>query len=158
MLRKIYDLFEENFVCLLFLLIFLLMVVGVFLRYVFGISFAWNIELVRYSFVWLTFVGAAYARKTDSHIRIDLFANFVKRRTPRWTYAALWSFTKVLIVTFLVLLIFLSVTLSLRSWRFKSQAMQISQFFLYISVGVGSLMYAIREIVDTASKMKRGEF
>lgn len=158
MVKKIYDLFEENFVCLLFLLIFLLMVVGVFLRYVFSISFAWNIELVRYSFVWLTFIGAAYARKTDSHIKIDLFSNFVKRGAPRWVYTLLWLVSRVIIITFLAFLVYLSVTLSMRSWRFKSQAMQISQFYLYISVGIGSFMYTIREIVDTALKMKRGEF
>jgi len=158
MLKKMYELFEENFVCLLFLLIFFLMVVGVILRYVFGISFAWNIELVRYSFVWLTFIGAAFARKTDSHIKIDLFSNFVKRSAPRWVYTLLWLFTKAVIIVFLLLLVYFSVNLSIRSWRFKSQAMQISQSFLYISVGIGTTMYVVREIVDSVLKIKRGDF
>ncbi len=158
MLKRIFELFEEYFVCLLFLEIFLLMVVGVFLRYVFGISFAWNIELVRYSFVWLTFIGASFARKTDSHIRIDLFVLFLKRRAPRWVNVLLWFVTKAVVVVFLLLLVHFSVNLSVRSWRFKSQAMQISQSFLYISVGLGAFMYVMREIVDSVLKIRRGDF
>ena len=47
---------------------------------------------------------------------------------------------------FLGALIVLGVELAVRSWRFTSQAMQISQFFLYISVPVGAAMFLYREI------------
>ena len=157
-MKKIYEIFEEGLACSFFILIFLLLVVGVLLRFVFGISFAWNIELTRYSFVWLTFVGAAYARRTDSHIRIDLFYNFLKKKAPSWFFRVFWLFTKVIVIAFLFLMIYYSVTLSINSWRFKSQAMQMPQSFLYISVGLGALMFVGREIVDTIKKLSRGEF
>ena len=53
-------------------------------RYVFNFSVAWNIELSRYTFVWLTFVGAAFVRKQESHIKIEILFNVVNKKTfPR---------------------------------------------------------------------------
>lgn len=158
MVKRIYDLFEEYFTCSFFLLIFLLMVGGVILRYGFGISFAWNIELARYSFVWLTFIGAAYVRRDDGHIKIDLFSNYLKRKLSRRGRLIFWTGTRLVGIVYLALLIYFSYTLSFRSWRFKSQAMQIPQFFLYISVGIGALMYILREITESVKKLKQGEF
>jgi TRAP-type C4-dicarboxylate transport system permease small subunit len=158
MIKKFYDLFEESFTCVFFLIIFLLMVVGVFLRYVFGISFSWNIELARYSFVWLTFIGAAYVRSDDGHIKIDLFSAFLRRKLSPKGRLVYWVGMKLVIIAYLGLMIYFSYVLSVRSWRFKSQAMQMPQSFLYISVGLGSLMYILREIIDSIKKFKRGEF
>ena len=158
MLSKIFNAFEEYFACALFLLIFALMVVGVVLRYCFSISFAWNIELSRYSFVWLTFVGASYARKNDTHIKIDLFYNLLRKRIPNWLHIVFWVSIKVLIIAYLLFLVYLSVQLSVRSWRFKSQAMQISQSYLYISVALGSAMFVGREIIDCVKKLRSGNY
>jgi hypothetical protein len=61
-LKRTYDVMEEAVCVFFFLLIFLLMNLGVFGRYLFDVSFEWNIELCCYSFVWLTFLGAASGR------------------------------------------------------------------------------------------------
>ena len=158
MLKKFYENFEEIIVCAFFLLIFLLLVMGVILRYWFSISFAWNIELSRYSFVWLTFVGAAYVRKNDSHIKIDLFANYIKKKLPGSGAALYWIATKLVTIVYLVLLVYFSYLLTIQTWRFKSQAMQMPQSFLYVSVGLGALMYLGREIIDSVKRFKRREF
>ena len=158
MLKKIYENFEELCVCAFFLLIFLLLVMGVFFRYLFNLSFSWNIELCRYSYVWLTFIGAAYVRKNDGHIKIDLFANYIKPKLPGSGAAIYWAVTKLLTIVYLGLLAYFSYLLSIQTWRFKSQAMQMPQTFLYISVGLGALMYLGREIIDSVKKFKRREF
>ena len=158
MLKKFYAKFEEIFVCTFFLLIFLLLVVGVVFRYFFGLSFSWNIELSRYSFVWLTFIGAAYVRSNDGHIKIDLFANFIKKKLPRSGVVLYWIAAKLITAVYLLLLIYFSYLLTVRTWRFKSQAMQMPQSFLYVSVGLGSLMFLGREIIDSVKKFRRGEF
>ena len=157
-MKKAYENFEELLVCVLFLLIFLLLVIGVIFRYFFGISFSWNIELCRYSYVWLTFVGAAYVRKNDGHIKIDLFSNYIKPILPGSGAAVYWIVTKLLTLVYLVLLVYFSYLLSVQTWRFKSQAMQMPQTFLYISVGLGAVMYLGREIIDSAKRFERREF
>ena len=69
--------------CFFFLLIFILMSMQVFTRYLFGITFAWNEEMARYTFVWLTFIGAAYARKQKAHIRIEIVYEIINKRLSK---------------------------------------------------------------------------
>jgi TRAP-type C4-dicarboxylate transport system permease small subunit len=149
MLKKIYENFEEILTCSFFLLMFLLLVAGVILRFCFSISFAWNIELSRYTLVWLAFVGAAYVRRSDGHIKIDLFSNYLQERLPPFGVAVYRIAAKLISVVYLALLVYFSYQLSIQTWRFKSSAMQIPQSFLYISVGLGALMYLGREILDS---------
>jgi TRAP-type C4-dicarboxylate transport system permease small subunit len=158
MWKKLYANFEEILVCALFLLIFVLLVGGVILRYGFSISFSWNIELCRYAFVWLTFVGAAYVRRDDGHIKIDLFANYIKKKLPVSGVAFYWIVTRLVTVVYLGVMVYFSFLLSMQTWRFKSQAMQMPQTFLYISVTLGLLMYLVREIIDTVRKLKSKVF
>ena len=79
---RLYDLFEESIPILFFSVIFFFMVFEVFTRYLFDISHAWNIELCRYSFVWLSFAGAAYLRRENGHIRIEFLMNYLDRTLP----------------------------------------------------------------------------
>jgi TRAP-type C4-dicarboxylate transport system permease small subunit len=146
MLYKIYDKFEESIALIFFLLIFGLMTMGVFNRYLFGNTFAWNIELCRYSFVWLTFVGAAFVRKQDAHIKIEILFNYINRKLSPGSQKAIWVIKEILTIAFLIQLIYFGFILANKTWRFKSQAMQIPQFFLYISVTVGAILYLLREI------------
>ncbi len=151
-----YDRLEEGLPMLFFLLIFGLMTVGVFLRYLFGFSFAWNVELVRYSFVWLTFAGAAYVRRTGSHIKIEIIFVALDRVLPPAGRMIVWAIKELLILTFLILLIVLSRELADRSRAFMSQAMQLSQYYLYISVAVGAIMFMLREIPDAVRTFRKG--
>lgn len=155
MLRKIYDLFEEAISLFFFLLIFLLMSLSVVNRYLFDHAFPWNIELCRYSFVWLTFVGAAYVRKIDQHIKIDLLFNQVNARLSRRSRKFIWWFKEILTLSFFVMLIYLGWVIATKTWRFRSQAMQIPQSFLYVSVCVGACLYTIREIIESSRSYRK---
>ena len=146
MLKRMYDTFEEGISAGLFLLIFLLMTTQIITRYIFNFSTSWNIELSRYTFVWLTFVGAAYVRRQNSHIKIEILFNYVDRKLPPGARKGFWLLKQVLSLLYLIALIWLGYVLANKSIRFKSQAMQISQFYLYISVTVGACMYLYREI------------
>lgn len=145
-LKRAYDVTEEAVCISFFLLIFFLMNLGVFGRYFFDISFEWNIELCSYSFVWLTFLGAAYVQKKYAHIKVEFFYLGVARRLPPAWRQVLYLLRELIVLGFLCALVVLGLQLAVRSWRFMSQAMQISQFFLYVSVPLGAAMYLYREI------------
>lgn len=155
MFKKAYDRFEESISLFFFLLIFVLMTVGVFNRYLFKYSFPWNIELCRYSFVWLTFVGAAYVRKLDLHIKLDMLFNLINGRLPDRYRKIIWWFKEILTMTVFMLLIYLGWVIATKTWRFRSQAMNIPQSFLYISVSVGACLYTIREILESHRSYKK---
>jgi TRAP-type C4-dicarboxylate transport system permease small subunit len=144
--NRIYDIFEESIPFVFFSIIFFFMVFNVLTRYLFDTSYPWNIELCRYSFVWLTFAGAAYLRREDSHIRIEFVSHFLDRKLPLWARRGIWLLKEILTVGFLIVLVYHGFILANKTWRFKSQAMQIPQFYLYISVTVGGLLYLFREI------------
>jgi TRAP-type C4-dicarboxylate transport system permease small subunit len=143
---RIYDLFEEYIAYAFFSIIFFLMVFGVVTRYFFDTSYPWNIELCRYSFVWLTFAGAAYLRKENAHIRIEFIINFLNRKLPPWARKGIWLLKETLTIGFLIVLVYYGFILANKTWRFRSQAMQVPQFYLYISTSVGGLLYLIREV------------
>jgi TRAP-type C4-dicarboxylate transport system permease small subunit len=155
LLKRVSDVFEERISAFLFIFIFILMAMQVFTRYVLHFSFSWNIELIRYVFVWLTFFGAAFVRKENEHIKIEIFFNFINNKAPNWMQKIMWIFKKILTIAFLVCLIYLGYLLANNSIRFKSQAMQISQFYLYISVTVGGLFYLLREICESIKECKK---
>jgi len=155
---RIYDIFEEYIGHVFFSLIFILMVFGVVTRYLFHTSYPWNIELCRYSFVWLTFAGAAYLRRENAHIRIEFVINYLNRKLPPWGRMVIWLFNEILTIGFLIALIYFGFILANKTWRFKSQAMQIPQFYLYISASFGGLLYLYREILETIHHLKTNLF
>jgi len=152
--NRIYDIFEESIPFVFFSIIFFFMVFNVLTRYLFDTSYSWNIELCRYSFVWLTFTGAAYLRKENGHLRIEFVSHFLDRKLPLWARWGLWLVSEMLTVGFLIVLVYYGFILADKTWRFKSQAMQIPQFFLYISVPVGALLYLFREIPGAIREFK----
>ena len=148
MFKNWYNKIEEYIPLVFFLFIFFLMATQVFTRYILNYTLPWNIELCRYTFVWLTFVGAAYVRKMDSHIKIEIFFNYVYGKIPLNQQKIIWLLKESVTLLYLVALIIFGYILAYKSRRFMSQAMQISQFFLYISVSVGIVFFLIREIQD----------
>lgn len=155
-IRRFHDVFEEALPTICFFAIFLTMCVGVLYRYVFRLSFAWNVEFSLWSFVWLTFVGSAKVRKTNSHIKIDIVYGVLERRMSPTVRMITWLAKELIIVGFLVLLVILSYELAVRSWAFRSQAMQWRQSYLYISVGFGALLFLLREVPDAVRTFRRG--
>lgn len=74
-MKKIDDIIGKILYYFLGFLMFTMVVVvsaQVISRYLFSSPFTWTEELGRYVFVWLTFLGMAYAVKTGGHIALDL--------------------------------------------------------------------------------------
>jgi TRAP-type C4-dicarboxylate transport system permease small subunit len=52
---------------------------NVVLRYAFNAPIAWGDELTQFAFIWLVFLGAVAAMKTDSHYSLTLLIDNVPR-------------------------------------------------------------------------------
>lgn len=53
---------------------------GVVLRYVFNYAFSWTEEVVRYSIVWLVFLGGSIAARRGAHISMDIAVVYLPPR------------------------------------------------------------------------------
>jgi len=86
------------------------MAVEVLRRELFSYSSIWGEEIVRYSFIYLAWIGAAVAVKERAHIRIDVLMHYVGPRPKALLYilgdlvmfivalvALYWSFETVLV-------------------------------------------------------------
>jgi len=62
------------------------MAVEVLRREVFAYSSVWGEEIVRYSFIYLVWIGAASAVRERAHIRIDVIFEFCSMRTKALLY------------------------------------------------------------------------
>jgi TRAP-type C4-dicarboxylate transport system permease small subunit len=73
---------------------------------------------------------------------------------PRSGQIALQILKQLLTIGFLLQLIYFGYILADRSWRFRSQAMQIPQFYLYISVVIGAALFLVRELQAIGRRIK----
>ncbi|MDR1964801.1 MAG: TRAP transporter small permease [Planctomycetaceae bacterium] len=61
----------EWILVLLFVFIVVVMIISIFYRYVLNDSLSWSDEVIRFSFVWFTFLGSVIVFRDNTHIRID---------------------------------------------------------------------------------------
>lgn len=76
--------FEKFFLIFVHAAIFVLVVVGVILRYVFNDPLTWSEELIVALFTWMVFIAAAAALRTHMHIRIDVMAPIYASPKMKW--------------------------------------------------------------------------
>ena len=85
-LRRI-DRDAERWLLLMFyVMLVITMAIEVLRREVFSYSSIWGEEIVRYSFIYLAWIGAAAAVKERAHIRIDVLMHYLGPRPKALLY------------------------------------------------------------------------
>lgn len=74
---------EENAIAILLGLMTLVTFVNVVLRYVFGASLIWGLEVVVILFAWLVILGVSYCVKVTAHLGVDAVTNLFPPRGRR---------------------------------------------------------------------------
>ena len=69
----------------LFLMLFLLNIVRIVMRYIWGISWIWIPDLSRFLFIWIVFLGAAVLVGKNEHMLMDFFLGKMKPAHRRIT-------------------------------------------------------------------------
>jgi len=78
-LRLLDDNAERWLLLIFYVLIVVTIGVEVFRRFVLSYFSSWGEEAVRYSFIYLAWIGASSAVKDRAHIRIDVILSFLSR-------------------------------------------------------------------------------
>ena len=120
----------------------LVTVLQVLFRFVLKAPLAWTEETARYSFIWMTFVGASLASKNASHIRVDMLENAlhgVPKQVIYWGCQLIFlSFT----LTMTVVGIGMIQTLNAKPQ--VSPAMKMPMQYLYAALPVGMGLCSFR--------------
>ena len=129
------------------LLAFYVMLVGtmfieVVRREVFSYSSIWGEEIVRYSFIYLAWIGAASAVKERGHIRIDVVMHYLPPRLK----ALLYMFGDLVMFAVAVVALIYSYETVHVSWKFGSvtHGLRISQVWFLSAVPFGFALIMFR--------------
>ena len=129
------------------LLVFYVMLVGtmfieVVRREVFSYSSIWGEEIVRYSFIYLAWIGAAAAVKERGHIRIDVLMHYV----PQTVKSLLYILGDIVMFIVALVAIYWSWETVYVSWKFGSvtHGLRISQTFFLFAVPFGFSLVVMR--------------
>ncbi|MEY8827277.1 TRAP transporter small permease [Sedimentitalea sp. XS_ASV28] len=101
---------ERWLLLVFYVMLVITMAIEVIRRELFAFSSIWGEEIVRYSFIYLAWIGAAAAVKERAHIRIDVILHYLGPRAKALIYmfgdlvmfivalvALYWSFETVLV-------------------------------------------------------------
>lgn len=125
--------------------------IEVLCRYFLFIPIAWAEELTRYLFIWLTYIGSAYALYDGSQIEIDVFQQLIEKSRMKGKQKALKALrTLSLVSTFLFLSffgkIFFDYMLGIWHTAQTTPTMGIPMGYVYLPVFIGTVMGAYHEI------------
>lgn len=105
-------------------------------RYFFSKTYMGTMELIRYTMVWVSMLGAACAFISLDHVSVNLLGGYLSRR--------MWAKVRILgnfLLGFFMLAMFLGgIEIGLRNWHQTSMGLRIPMFFPYLAIPVGSLL------------------
>ena len=94
---------EERIIAVLLCIMVLMVAAQVLSRYIFHTSLSHTEELVRYFFVWVTFLGIAAAVARKKHLSVAVASSFLPEKFVKWTHivsgVCAVLFTAVVLVT-----------------------------------------------------------
>lgn len=142
---RIIDRNAERWLLLVFYtMLVVTMFVEVLRRELLSYSSIWGEEIVRYSFIYLAWIGAAAAVRQRGHIRIDVLMQYVGPRTK----AALYIFGDLVMFAVSLVAFYWSLETVLVSAKFGSvtHGLRISQVWFLTAVPLGFGLVMLRLI------------
>ncbi|WP_439122288.1 TRAP transporter small permease [Marivita sp.] len=133
--RKV-DRDAERWLLLIFyVMLVVTMAIEVLRREIFSYSSIWGEEIVRYSFIYLAWIGAAAAVKERAHIRIDVVMHYLGPRAK----ALLYIFGDLVMFGVAIIAFYWSLETVHVSWTFGSvtHGLRISNVWFLMAVPLG---------------------
>ena len=127
-----------------YILLVATMAVEVLRREVFAYSSIWGEEIVRYSFIYLAWIGAASAVRERAHIRIDVIMHYLGPRMK----ALLYMLGDLVMLAVALVALYWSFESVAVSWKFGSvsHGLRISMVWFLMAVPVGFTLVVARLI------------
>lgn len=136
---------------ILFLVIIIVTVAGVFTRYILDSPLIWSDELARFSLIWMIFLGAGVVSFKDSHLIVDFIFEYV----PEKVGSFLKTFSFVVVLAFLITLVVFSIDLLRVAGYNTSPALEIPLSFWRGSVVAGAILMIIAMIYNQIKRYKK---
>ena len=116
--------------------------VQVFRRYVLQNSLDWSEELARYFFIWAVYIGCSFATKEDRHLEVTILRHVNGGKWAKPITAIAYGLT--IIFCGCVAVWGTQMVLFLMGTGQKTQALEISMFWIYIAIPLGMGLMCLR--------------
>lgn len=145
--------FEPILMLVLSMSIIILICTQVVLRFFFGAGFAWGEEFATFMFVWVAFIGIAYASRNNRHIGM----NYLRMVLPEKPRKVLMILVDVMVVILLVVLAQAALKNHADIIKFneKATSMDISINWLYNAALSGYFLILFRTVQSFIWKVRR---
>jgi len=142
--KKIFNNLEEYILMFLLVSISFLLGFQIIFRYVIKSSLSWSEELVRFLFIWTTFICVPYTIKNKGMLNISIFINTRDYETQ----AILIRIVNIIMIVIFTILAYFSMKLVIQTYELnqRTPAIGLPLWSMYISVFFGSLLSIIRII------------
>ena len=137
-----YNKVNEVIASILVAVIAIIIFMGVCARYVFRMPFEWSDEFAIYGFIWLSFLGAALAEKSDKHFRVTIL---VDKLGPK-ARLVIDIFLHIILFVILYRFFFDSMKYFQQGKSGISTIMQIPLSYIYVSMPVCVAMIFLNRI------------
>lgn len=136
----------------LYVMLVLTMAIEVLRREIFAYSSIWGEEIVRYSFIYLAWIGAAVAVKERGHIRIDVILHYLSNGGK----ALIYIFGDVVMILVAFIALYWSFETVHVSWKFGSvsHGLRISMVWFLMAVPTGFSLVIWRLIQSLLRDMR----
>lgn len=132
----------------------IVVVVGIFARYVLLVSIPWTEEIARYLMIWAGFIGFGVAYRKKELIAVRLFIDILP---PNLFRIALFI-SDILCSIFLIVAVVYGIKLSLMNMNQLSAASRIPVSIIYAAIPLGCTLYLffVVESISSFVKARKG--
>lgn len=144
LLRYLDEHAERLFMLVCYCFIVFVIVNEVFRRFVLSYSSPWGEEAARYAFIYLGWVGAAYAVKERAHIRFDILIN----RLPERLHAPVFILGEVCTIAFALVAMrwSLHTIATLMQFEATTPVLRVEKAWFEAAVPIGCAMIVLRSL------------
>lgn len=150
--NKIVDTFLTVMMILSAAILFTLTFVQVFARFVLSVPIPWSTDIIRLTFVYSIFFGAAYAAKRNEHLNLDVILSIMKPKLRLTVELGIF----VIISAFMIFLFIIGTSFTLTSGGTQRLPyLSLPMAVMYISIPIGTALMAFYYIQLTYNAAKQ---
>ncbi|MCD8221700.1 MAG: TRAP transporter small permease [Clostridiales bacterium] len=146
-LKKLTELINKllmGVIVVLFLLMFGITNLNVIMRYFFNSPIVISVEMGRYCFVSLIFLGAIFTTKEDKHIHVDFFTGLF----PEAVQNVIEQIGRIFMGIFFAIVTYETCRMAIANVNIKSSAMQIPMAVPYFIMAFGCAGITLESLIN----------
>ncbi|SHH21209.1 TRAP-type C4-dicarboxylate transport system, small permease component [Anaerosphaera aminiphila DSM 21120] len=114
----------------------------VVMRFLFNNPVAWGQDVIRLSFVYLVFLGAAYCLKTGDHLNIDIIFSFLSKKASMY----LELLINIILLLFFIFLVYFGIKFTQTGSTQLAPYIGIPMTYYYMAIPISAVYLVLYDL------------